>query len=227
MDAAVLLRKYDLISVAKIREIDRENADLSGITPESCKKMYRAYFKRYLGVARYIDEMRAKAEQEGFVETIFGFRRTIYQDDETRDTYWGNQCINTPIQGAAHTLILIAMALLHLRPKTYHLLHERPAMEVHDALIHFIKLRNLAVAFTQGKQLLEEEVVKYTTRYFGRTIRVPLIAEAEAGFTLGSMVEYNAEPLDQFLTSWRAKYHKTEKEGWKTLLPRYSKSPSV
>jgi len=211
---------YDYV-VAKIREIDGENADLTGITPETCKKCYRAYFKRYTGVARFIEDQRMQAERDGFVETFFGFRRTIYQEDETRDTYWGNQAINTPVQSSAHTLILIAMALLHLKPRTYHLL-QRSVMEVHDALYFLVKLRHLAEAYHQGKQLLETEVVKYTDRYFRRKLQVPLIAEAEAGFCLGSCVEYNAEPIEEFLKSWREKYHKVQKEAWKTLLPQYN-----
>jgi DNA polymerase-1 len=210
---------YDYV-VAKIREIDGENADLTGITPETCKKCFRMYFVRYKGVARFIETMRAKAERDGYVETIFGFRRSIYQEDETRDTYWGNQAINSPIQGSAHTLVLMAMALLHQKPVTYSLLRPRPIMEVHDALFFLVKLRDLPRAFAQGKQLLETEVVEYSKKYFGKTLQVPLIAEAEAGFCLGSCVEFTGQPLPEFLDAWRAKHQKVEKESWKTLLPK-------
>src|SRR6185369_1617986 len=111
---------YDYV-VHKIREIDGENADLTGVTREFVTNAYDAYFKRYKGVAKYMKEAQASGEENGFVETIFEFRRAIF-DDDARSTFTGNQSINTPIQSAAHTLLLIALALLHLKPKTYNLL---------------------------------------------------------------------------------------------------------
>src|SRR6185437_8718704 len=160
-------------------------------------------------------------EKHGYVENIFGFCTDIRMGDESRSTYWGNRAINTPIQGAAHFLLLIAMAMLKLRPKTYELLHwnSKILMEVHDALYFRLLLRNLQPAHAVAIKLFQQDISDYVQRYFKRTIGVPLLAEAEAGFCMGSMVEYNGEPLEEFLTKWRTKHLEIESRPLEKLLP--------
>lgn len=206
---------YDYV-VQKIREIDGEKADLTGITREFIEKCVDAYFARYKGVARYMKRMQEQVETDGYVDTLYGFRRQIFEDD-ARDTFMGNQAINTPVQGSAHQLLLIALALLHMKPKTYALL-QNVLMEVHDALVFLVKVRDLPAAFLQGKHLLERGVVDYTERHFKRKLKVPLLAEAEAGFCYGTCVEYSGEPLDEWLAKWRKNHTDKEAEAWKKLL---------
>jgi len=208
---------YDYI-VTKIRETDGENADLTGITKKKIGQLYDAFFVKYVGVARFIDAMREMAETVGYVDSMFGFRRELRESDETRDTYWLNQAVNTPIQTSAHQLVLMAMALIGLKPKTYNRL-QTAISEVHDALYFRTRLRHLKETFEQGQELLEKAVVKYAKDKFGVTMKVPLIAEGEAGFTYGSMVDYYGRPIDEFLDAWRAKHKKVEKESWEKLLP--------
>lgn len=124
---------------------------------------------------------------------------------------------NTPVQGSAHTLVLIALALLSIKPKTYHLLQD-PIMEVHDALYWRVRLRDLQEAYRQGKELLEHGVILYVLREFKRKLLVPLVAESKAGFCLGSMVDYHGEPVSEFLPKWRAKHIEVEKTSWEKLL---------
>jgi len=207
---------YDYI-VKKIRSIDGANADLTGISPTKTVKLYDLFFKRYTGVKNYIDFERNNVETKGYVETLFGFRREIKKVDETRSSYWGNQAINTPIQSGAHQLVLIALALLHMKPKTYNLLQQYVA-EIHDQLLFFVKLKNLQNAYIQGRQLLEQEVVKYTARHFHHQMQVPLISEAEAGFCMGSLTEYHGEPWEKFVPLWKKKHLEVEAKGWAELL---------
>ena len=206
---------YDYV-VTKIREIDGLHADLTGITPKQVTFCYDQFFKRYTGVARYVTGQPIFAEAHNYVESIFGFRRVISQDDETRDTYWGNQAINTPIQSASHTMLLIALALLHLKPVTYNFL-QTLLMEVHDALYWLVRVRNLPTAYLQGKHLLETAVVTYVSQHFKRKLRVPFVAEAEVGFCMGSAVGYAGTPYDEWLPRWRAKHLKVEAESWEKL----------
>jgi DNA polymerase-1 len=207
---------YDYI-VKKIRSIDGINADLTGITPTKTVKLYDLFFKRYTGVKNYIDYERNNVETKGYVETLFGFRREIRKVDDTRSSYWGNQAINTPIQSGAHQLVLIALALLHMKPRTYNML-QRYIAEIHDQLVFFVKLKDLQSAYSQGRQLLEQEVVKYTAKHFHHRMQVPLISEAEAGFCFGSFMEYNGETWQEFLPKWRAKHLEVEAKGWAKLL---------
>lgn len=202
--------------VTKIRQIDGENADLTGITPERVGKLYDAFFKKYKGVARYIENQRRKADEDGFVETLFGFRSEVRADDETRDTYYGNQAVNRPIQGSAHQFLLIAMAMLHLKPVTYNKL-QIALMEIHDALVFRVRVRDLPKAYRQGKQLLERGVIEYAERHFGVKMKVPMIAEGSAGFCFGSMVDYEGGPVEEFIPAWREKHLKVEATSWEKL----------
>lgn len=204
--------------VAKIRAIDGRNADLRGITPQRLGKLHDRYFKVYKGVARYIDKQRALVEERGYVETLFGFRRDIFKDDASRSTYWGNQAINTPVQGTAHQFLLIALALLDLKPRTYNLL-QNCLMEVHDALYFFVTLRNLVESYKQLMELFQVGAYEYAQRQFSLKLRVPLLAEATAGFCMGSMIEYAGEPLDVFLDKWREKQCEIEAKSWEDLMP--------
>jgi hypothetical protein len=202
--------------VMKIREIDGEKADLTGISPERVGKLYDSFFKRYSGVAQYIIDSREMAEKLGYVETLLEFRREISKEDETRSTYWGNQSINSRVQGTAHQLLLIAMALLHLKPRTFNML-QTPLMEIHDALDFKVKVRDLSEAYRQGKLLLEVAVFDYIRRHFKWRPRVPFLVEATAGFCLGSCVEYTGQPVEEWIIQWRQKHLESEAKSWKEL----------
>jgi DNA polymerase-1 len=164
------------------------------ITRTRAYEMRDKYFKTYKGVREYMYEMRAFAEQHGYVETLFGFRRPLTHGDEEEESggsFIGNQAINSPIQGTAHQLLLFAMAILHLKKKTFKHL-DVPVAEVHDALSFYVPVGNLPEAMAEGKNLLEQAVPEYIEKYFGRKLKVPLLAEASAGFRLGVMLGLEA-----------------------------------
>lgn len=208
---------YDYV-VAKMREGEGSQADISGISRKRTVQLYRKFFSVYKGVRKFMTDQRAKAESLGFVETLFGFRRHIRQNDSERGSWWGNQSINSPVQGTAHQFVLICLALLDLKPNTYcHL--QKCIMEVHDALYFRVKVRHLQEAHKQLMHLFETGTVTYAEQEFRLKLRVPILAEAEAGMCMGSMVPYNGEPLDEFLTAWRKKHHETETRNWEDLMP--------
>lgn len=208
---------YDYI-VAKIREAEGLKADLTGITRKRTKMLYRKFFSVYKGVRIFINKMRLQAEKQGFVETLFGFVRHIRQNDPERSTNPGNQAINSPVQGTAHQFVLIALALLELKPKTYCYL-QKPIMEVHDALFFRVKLRYLLEAYKQLMHLFEVGAIEYAEREFTLKLQVPLLAEAEAGFCMGSMIPFEGEELEVFLTNWRKKQAEIEAKSWEDLMP--------
>jgi len=186
-----------------------KNLEAKGVkmTKAEFVKYQQNYFLNYGGVKIYIDKCHMDAER-GFVETIFGFRRRIRKDDPTRGSYYKNQAVNSPIQGGAHQLVLIAMALLRLKPKTYDLL-QTPVMEVHDELVFRTRFGTLPEADLQLRHLLQEGVPAYCKREFGIVWRIPLVAETEGGFCRGSMVTYKDDPIpsiERFLIDWRKKH---------------------
>ena len=205
-------------TVSRIRGRDGAKADLTGITKTRMVQLHRNYFIKYKGVKNYIDKYRKLAEDLGYVESLFGFRREVRQNDETRHTYWGNQAINTPIQSTAHGFLLIALALLDLKPRTYNLL-QHCIMEVHDALFFVVRLGDLVEAYHQIMHLFEIGAYEYAQKQFHLKLRVPLLAEATAGFTMASMIEYEGEGLEVFLPSWRKKQREVDAKDWQSLLP--------
>lgn len=186
-----------------------ENGEEFAMSKEEVAKLHRAYFKKFSGVAAFMEEQVEFGRDHGYVKTMFGFRREIaVAGDETRGTFWENQCKNSGIQGTAHQLMLIAMAVTELKKRTYNLL-QRMSMEVHDSLYSFVELGLLPVAYQQFMQLMEKDILTYVKKWWPEVDWVvPLKAEAKAGFRLGVMVEYAGEPVEKFVDSWCRKNQK-------------------
>ena len=95
------------------------------------------YFKRYPGVKDYMDKIRAKARETGFVETMFG-RRLYLPDIKARNAarrqYAERTAINAPMQGSAADIIKKAMisADIWLRKNK---INAKLIMQVHDELV--------------------------------------------------------------------------------------------
>jgi uracil-DNA glycosylase family 4 len=153
------------------------------------KKFYRLYFKRFSGVKRMIDADRLFAKKYGYVLTLFKFKRRLNVSENSEGgAYWGNQAVNTPIQGTAHQLMLMGLVPLKRKPKTYKLLN-RPQLEIHDAIYFVVKLKNLFKAAIKGQFMLEKASVKIVKEDFGINWRVPLKAEPKGAFRFGIQVK--------------------------------------
>lgn len=87
-----------------------------GISTKEASRFIEAYFGRYPGVRRFIDESQRHAREEMVVSTLAGRRRPIpeiaSQDPRTR-AFGERIAINTPIQGTAADILKIAMIRTH------------------------------------------------------------------------------------------------------------------
>jgi DNA polymerase-1 len=95
------------------------------------------YFARYPGVARYMEETRQLARQQGYVETVFGRRLwlpEIRSSQAARRQGAERAAINAPMQGTAADLIKKAMVAVQdwLDQRQ---LHSRLVLQVHDELV--------------------------------------------------------------------------------------------
>ena len=95
------------------------------------------YFDRYPGVARFMDDIRRHAAQQGYVETVFG--RRLYVPDINARQHNRRQAaertaINAPMQGTAADIIKRAMIDVHhwLQATQQDALM---VMQVHDELV--------------------------------------------------------------------------------------------
>jgi DNA polymerase-1 len=108
-----------------------------GIERGEAQQYVELYFARYPGVKRYMDETRALAREQGYVETVFG-RRLYLPEIGSRNSqlrqYAERSAINAPMQGTAADIIKRAMIDVHgwlARER----LPARLVMQVHDELV--------------------------------------------------------------------------------------------
>ncbi len=108
-----------------------------GIERGAAQKYVDLYFQRYPGVKRYMDETRAMAREQGFVETVAG-RRLYLPDIRSRNNqlrqYAERSAINAPMQGTAADIIKRAMIDVHDWLAGGRA-HARLVMQVHDELV--------------------------------------------------------------------------------------------
>lgn len=174
------------------------------ITLEEVEENFRMYFLRYEGVAQYIKDSRKYTEEHGKTKTIFGFEREINTTArEEGHSSWRNQAINSPIQGAAHQLLLIGMAALKSRPKDFPHLIGKLLMEVHDELTFRVKLKYLKKAYKEVMFLMQEAIPQQIRKWFKFKLKVPLVADAKAGFRRGVLVDYKGQSTESFIKAWR------------------------
>jgi len=108
-----------------------------GIDQKQAQRHYDDYFKSYPGVARYMDETRKLAHEQGFVETVFG-RRLYLREINARRAQQRQAAertaINAPLQGTAADIIKCAMLSVDawLRSSGVDALM---IMQVHDELV--------------------------------------------------------------------------------------------
>jgi DNA polymerase-1 len=108
-----------------------------GIDRSAAQQYVERYFHRYPGVRAFMDEIRATAKEQGFVETVF--KRRLYlpeinSGNAQRRQYAERTAINAPMQGTAADIIKRAMIAVDK-----HLLATKSAsrliMQVHDELV--------------------------------------------------------------------------------------------
>ena len=104
-----------------------------GITRKEARSYIDLYFKRLPGVKNYMEEIIARAREQGFVTTILNRRRylpDINSRNFNRRAFAERTAINTPIQGSAADIIKLAM----LRRRKLQAYGDRAKMilQVHD-----------------------------------------------------------------------------------------------
>ena len=103
------------------------------------------YFERYPGVRGYMDDTKALAREQGFVETVFGRRLhlpDINASKAMQRQYAERTAINAPMQGTAADIIKRAMIDVHQWLKEDGD-RTKMIMQVHDELVFEVAESNL------------------------------------------------------------------------------------
>jgi len=143
-----------------------------GITREAAQTYIDRYFARYPGVAQYMAQTKAKAHEQGYVETVFGRRLWLADINAGGARRAGAEraAINAPMQGTAADLIKMAMLAVQ-QWIVAERLQSRMIMQVHDELVLDVVAEELGLVCEKLPRLMCDVT----------TLSVPLLAEVGQG----------------------------------------------
>jgi len=148
-------------------------ANQLGIATGEAQEFIDAYFARYPGVLRFMDEIKARARKDGCVRTLLG-RRRFLPDLASRNRVLREaaerMAVNTVIQGTAADLIKKAMVAVDADLRAADLA-ARMILQVHDELVFEAPEAEL--------DRLRELVTRRMETAF--ELRVPLVAQTGVG----------------------------------------------
>ena len=111
-------------------------AERLDISRDEAKQLIDGFFETFPRVREYMEQAKAKARQQGYVETLFGRRRYLPDINSQNATVRGfaeRNAINAPIQGTAADIIKVAMIRIFQRFKAEGI-HSKMILQVHDEL---------------------------------------------------------------------------------------------
>ena len=144
-----------------------------GVTVAEAKAYMEAYFATFPGVRTYMDEIVAKAKEQGYVETLFHRRRDLPELKSSNfnlRSFGERVALNMPIQGTAADIMKLAMVAVRERLRA-ELPEARLVLQVHDELIVECPEAQAEAA----ARLLKEEMERVAD------LSVPLMADAHWG----------------------------------------------
>jgi DNA polymerase-1 len=141
--------------------IERREADL----------YIRAYFERYAGVRRFLDQTIAEVRRTGVAVNLFGRRRPI-PDMQSRNpnarSFAERTAVNTPLQGTAADLIKLAMIRIHSKLQG---MQTQMVLQVHDELLFEAPPEEVDAVRAMAKAEMESV----------RKLEVPLLVDVGVG----------------------------------------------
>ncbi|MCM1128504.1 MAG: DNA polymerase I [Alistipes senegalensis] len=144
-----------------------------GIGRQAAQAYIDRYFQRYPGVARYMENTRLKARENGYVETVFGRRLwlpEIHSPNGPRRQAAERAAINAPMQGTAADIIKLSMIAVQdwLEKENC---RSRLILQVHDELVLEVPEAEVPILCQKLPELMGKVA----------TLSVPLVAEVGSG----------------------------------------------
>ena len=132
-----------------------------------------SYFARYTGVKKYMEDIVAKAREQGYVSTLMGRRRylpDIRHSNFNLRSFAERTAINTPIQGTAADIMKKAMIDVE-RALEQAGCRSRILLQVHDELV---------LEVTEDERERVAELVRETMQA-AASLEIPLLADVNFG----------------------------------------------
>ena len=144
-----------------------------GIGRKEAQAYIDVYFERYPGVKRYMEDTRARAAEQGYVETLYG-RRLYLPEIKSRNGAMRQAAertaINAPMQGSAADIIKRAMVKVDAWLADSKL-DALMIMQVHDELVFEVAEKDVDMLVTEVAALMES----------AGELHVPLVVEPGVG----------------------------------------------
>jgi DNA polymerase I len=108
-----------------------------GVPQKEAAQFINAYFTRYNGVKRYLDNVLMETRQTGVAKTLFGRIRPIPDITSPQvqiRNFAERTALNSPLQGTAADLIKMAMIAIDQKLKAGNF-HAKMILQVHDELL--------------------------------------------------------------------------------------------
>ena len=144
-----------------------------GIEPGEARKFIDAYFEKYSGVRKFIDQTLEEARRTQQVKTLFGRVRPIPDINSKNANQRGfaeRTAVNTPLQGTAADLIKLAMIRIDKLVAERHLA-ARMTLQVHDELVFEVPEAEVKAVSALVKEQMEKV----------HPLSVPLLVEMGVG----------------------------------------------
>jgi DNA polymerase I len=146
-----------------------------GIGPDEAQQIVDAYFTRFPGVRRFLDDAVEAATRDGYTTTMFGRRRylpDLRSGDRNRRQMAERMALNAPIQGTAADVIKLAMIEL-ATALDRSALGAQLLLQVHDEVILEVAEREVEATRSLVQEVLSSVVA----------LAVPLEVDSATGVT--------------------------------------------
>ncbi len=145
-----------------------------GVGRHDAQQYIDLYFDRYPGVKTYMDNIRQRAAEQGYVETVFG--RRLYLPEINASNGMRRQAaertaINAPMQGTAADIIKTAMIAVDDWLNTDSSVDAKMIMQVHDELVLEVKEKDIEVVSERLAKLMSNAV----------SLSIPLLVDVGVG----------------------------------------------
>ena len=145
-----------------------------GITPYEAQDLINKYFATYPKISTYINETLECAQTNGWVETLYGRRRYLGAELNSRNAnireFAARAAINAPLQGTSADIIKMAMVDLHQKLKKY---KSKMILQIHDELVLEVPT----------SELDEIKLIVIEAMELNQPLRVPLKVDVSYGKT--------------------------------------------
>ncbi len=144
-----------------------------GLERDAAQNYIDRYFTRYTGVRSYMENTRATAHQQGYVETLWGRRLYLPEINSSqvmRMRAAERTAINAPLQGSAADIIKRAMiAIDHWLQKNS--INAKMIMQVHDELVFEVAEAEAEILMDKVRSCMMDAA----------TLKVPLLVSIGLG----------------------------------------------